>query len=108
MNFTKAKEFVAFRHKIDGNIYWINCHYKYEEDAPSLFKFSSIEDKRIAGEVMESFKLNWDLKELEMVLMTTGETVTEPKRSRKKKDPLVEIENNVISFRKTRKTKDVA
>ena len=84
MDYTKGKLFVAFRHK-NKDTYWINGGYEYETDSPMTFSYTTKEDKEIVAEVYKSMVENWDLKDVEAVILKVDGVVNFDIISKKKR-----------------------
>jgi GTPase Era involved in 16S rRNA processing len=72
MDHTKCKSFIAFRHTIDGNTYWVNQGWTYEDTTPGLFPYGTKAEKDNANEIHESMVNNWKLKSVEMVIFNVS------------------------------------
>lgn len=65
---TKKTTFAAFVNIDKGDKYWIDGHWEFSDDTPSLFKFNTKEEKKIVQDVAQSYLDNWGCKSLELVV----------------------------------------
>lgn len=65
---TKKTTFAGFVNVDKSNKYWMEGHFEYGEDAPTLFRFNTKEEKAIVQEVAQSYLDNWGCDALELVI----------------------------------------
>jgi len=65
---TKKTTFAAFVNIDKSDKYWIDGHWEFSDDCPSLFKFNTKEEKKLVQDVAQSYLDNWGCKALELVV----------------------------------------
>lgn len=68
MDHTKKTTFAAFVNIHKGDKFWVDGHYEFSQDAPTLFRFNTKEEKNIAQEVAQSYLDNWGFEAVELVV----------------------------------------
>lgn len=69
MDYTKKNTFAAFVNIHKGDKYWVDGHFEYGQDCPTIFRFNTKEEKDIAQEVAQSYLDNWGFSEVELVIL---------------------------------------
>lgn len=69
MDYTKKTTFAAFVNINKGDKYWVDGHFEYGTDTPTIFRFNTKEEKAIAQEVAQSYLDNWGFTEVELVVL---------------------------------------
>lgn len=68
MDHTKKTTFAAFVNVHKGDKFWVDGHYEFSQDNPTLFRFNTKEEKAIAQDVAQSYLDNWGFEAVELVI----------------------------------------
>ena len=68
MDHTKKTTFVGFVNVDKSDKYWVDGHFEFGQDAPTLFRFNTKEEKEIVKDIAQGYLDNWNFKEVEMVV----------------------------------------
>lgn len=68
MDHTKKNTFAAFVNVHKGDKFWVDGHYEFSQENPTLFRFNTKEEKAIAQEVAQSYLDNWGFEAVELVI----------------------------------------
>lgn len=90
MDHTKKTIFAGFVNNSKGSKYWVDGHFEYSEDVPTLFRFNTKEEKTIVQEVAQSYLDNWGMDSIELVIfeVKTRHQVMLQKRSPEESQPV--------------------
>lgn len=68
MDYTKKNTFAAFVNVHKGDKFWVDGHFEFSQENPTLFRFNTKEEKAIAQEVAQSYLDNWGFEAVELVI----------------------------------------
>lgn len=68
MDHTKKTTFVGFVNVDKNDKYWVDGHFEFGQDSPTLFRFNTKEEKEIVKDIAQGYLDNWNFKEVEMVV----------------------------------------
>lgn len=83
MDHTKKTTFAAFTNSTSTDKFWVNGHFEFDTDSPTLFRYNTKEEKAVVKEVAQSYLDHWNMKNIELVVfeMTSRQVVKLTKRS---------------------------
>lgn len=95
MDHTKKTTFVGFVNIDKNDEYWVDGHFEYGTDAPTLFRFNTKEEKEVVKSIAQGYLDNWDFKEVEMVVFEVKSR--HPVKLKKRTDEEKEVERRQIA-----------
>jgi preprotein translocase subunit SecF len=88
MDHTKQTTFAGFVNVEKHNKYWVDGHFEFSEDCPTLFRFNTKEEKARVQDVAQSYLDNWGFEAVELVIfeVKSRHLVTLKKRTESEKE----------------------
>lgn len=68
MDHTKKTTFVGFVNVDKNDKYWVDGHFEFGTDAPTLFRFNTKDEKETVKSIAQGYLDNWGFSEVEMVI----------------------------------------